>query len=134
MGGGIVPVPGRCCLLSNKNETLIPHSSLKGRISIYPLRLSTIISCYHFSAAKLNQITTELNSATPGKSHLNYLLLMFVGSMEITLDACLNNYKRLMLSDTGLLSMGQPVPGQHYWPLVCILDLYICIQIRLTLS
>ncbi len=59
---------------------------------------------------------------------------MFVGSMEITLDACPNDYKRLMLSYTGLLSMGQPVPGQHYWPLVCILDLYLYIPIRLTLS
>ncbi len=39
-----------------------------------------------------------------------------------------------MLSDTGLLSMGQPVPGQHYWPLVCILELYLYIQIRLTHS
>ena len=87
-GAVAVRDPGRCCLLSDTNESLIPHSSLredKLRLTnteiglcqvaiktelliqrLYPLQLSTVMSCYHFSAAKLNPIITELNSATPG--------------------------------------------------------------------
>jgi len=33
---------------------------------LYPLQISAIKSCYHVSAAKLNQIISELKSATPG--------------------------------------------------------------------
>ncbi len=75
-------------LAIDTHRTLIPHSSLredKLRLTntkvglcqvaikagllvqcLYPLQLSAIKSCYHVSAAKLNQIILELNSATPG--------------------------------------------------------------------
>ncbi len=52
----------------NNTEDRLCQVAIKTSLAtrcIYPLRLSTIISCYHFSAAKLN-LTTELNSATPG--------------------------------------------------------------------